>query len=188
MELDADGRVVPPTSCPNCGNPTVDLILNVAFTTIQEVVHPKHRYQCPRCGAAVLTHPDSFEPMGYMADMDTRRMRHRTHTFLEQLWHSSYITRNAAYNQLAAHLDIPPDQCHISWLHYNELVMARDYLRGRVADMKLNLRRCAKNRKRNQKRIEEQRQNELEYRKNARREIKRHIRKDKRSRVKFFHK
>lgn len=109
-----------PTQCDNCAS------LNIAFVGNEKLYGKPHGpwpycYLCSDCGAAVGCHPNTEIPLGRMADKKTRQLRARAHAVFDPIWRSQAMTRSEAYNMLARHLNIPPQDCHISQLNQAQL-------------------------------------------------------------------
>jgi len=72
-------------------------------------------YRCTGCKAYVGMHPFTNLPVGTLADEPLRYARKHGKEPFEKLWKSGKMTRDQAYEELAAHLDIEKNECHFGW-------------------------------------------------------------------------
>lgn len=97
--------------CTNCGG-TATYTTNAAVYGREYGAWP-FIWLCPVCGCYVGTHPGTNEPLGTLADAETRRARKLAHAALDPLWRDGQMTRSAAYAWLAQQMDLEADVCHI---------------------------------------------------------------------------
>lgn len=117
------GELLPPELCDNCCS------LNVKLTTNDRIYGRKYGawpyiYHCSDCDAAVGCHPNTYVPLGRMADRETRHLRAKAHESFDPLWRSGLMSRSDAYRWLARELEIENEACHISWLTKDQLRQA----------------------------------------------------------------
>lgn len=110
----------PPELCNACCSP------NVKLTTNDRIYGRKHNqwpyvYYCEDCGAAVGCHPNTYSPLGRLADKTTRHLRAKAHESFDVLWRSGLMKRSDAYRWLARELEIDGEACHISLLTQDQL-------------------------------------------------------------------
>lgn len=116
----------PPTKCDVCGSS------NVTCTT-NDVIYRKtygnwpYIYFCKECKSYVGCHPNTKNPLGFMANEVTRTKRKAAHAAFDSLWKEGYMTRGEAYRWLAERLEIPFKECHISQLSDDQLDKVIEY-------------------------------------------------------------
>lgn len=96
--------------CPYCG-------VKAEFVDSARVYRGKSYgmiYDCRPCNAYVGVHHGTANPLGTMADKETRVWRMRAHEAFDPLWKSNKMSRSAAYAEMSRRLGIPPEQAHIS--------------------------------------------------------------------------
>ncbi|MBN46250.1 MAG: hypothetical protein CMH23_07230 [Methylophaga sp.] len=104
-----------PEVCDACCSSNIELTTNDRIYGRTYGDWPKV-YFCNDCKAAVGCHPGTEIPLGRMADRRIRQLRAKAHKAFDQLWRSGAMSRAKAYQWLAGALQIPVDECHISWL------------------------------------------------------------------------
>lgn len=98
-------------------------------------------YFCEPCYAWVGCHKGTTKPLGIPATQDIRDARRKAHAVFDPLWQSIWKdlkassakngrkvpehygkgpARRSVYAWLAEHLNIPVDECHISWFNVDE--------------------------------------------------------------------
>jgi len=110
----AENKLEPPKRCDCCNS--FDVVLIAATKNKWPWV-----YLCNDCKASVGCHPDTYTPLGRMAGLNTRLMRRDAHRYFDELWKSGLMSRDLAYRWLAEQLQIPFENCHISWLTDKQL-------------------------------------------------------------------
>jgi hypothetical protein len=115
-----ENALPPPSNCDNCRSPNVELITNEKIYGRQLGKWP-YVYRCTDCNSTVGCHPNTFLPLGRMADKQTRLLRKEAHVAFDRLWREGLLSRSMAYRWLAEELGIPFDSCHISWLTKKQL-------------------------------------------------------------------
>jgi zinc-finger-containing domain len=105
-----------PVICPYCNAP--------ARLVTGEVIYPhrfdlfaKRFWSCGPCNAYVGTHAKSGEPLGTLANAETRSARMKAHAAFDPLWKSGAMTRTKAYQWLSKATGIPKATCHISMMN-----------------------------------------------------------------------
>ena len=109
-----------PETCDNCNSPNVDFVTNAIMYGKSRGDWPYICYCCD-CKASVGCHKETRNPLGFMADGETRALRRELHRAFDPLWTSGLMTRNSAYKWLAHELNLEPEYCHISWLTKQQL-------------------------------------------------------------------
>jgi hypothetical protein len=117
---DIQDALKPPTSCDNCRSFRVALVTNDKIYGRQYGKWP-YVYHCEDCNSTVGCHPNTFIPLGLMADRQTRLLRKEAHVAFDPLWRSGLMSRSRAYQWLAEELNIEFKDCHISWLNKRQL-------------------------------------------------------------------
>lgn len=115
----------PPSLCDNCCSANVRLTTNDRLYGRQYGQWP-YVYFCDDCNAAVGCHPNTYVPLGRMADKETRHLRAKVHESFDPIWRSGLMSRSDAYRWLASLLEIEYEACHISWLSKDQLKLARE--------------------------------------------------------------
>jgi len=110
------GKHNPGIKCPYCGRAA-------RLVTGYEIYIKSHDpdlctrwfWICTRCKAYVGCVGYSTEPLGELADAETRRERIHVHKVFDPLWkhHNSRMTRAEAYKWLANKLGMTEEECHI---------------------------------------------------------------------------
>lgn len=70
-------------------------------------------WACSPCGAWVGVHRRTNEPLGELADRETRQARMDAHDAFDPLWQSGRMSRGEAYLWLQEQLGLTPGECHI---------------------------------------------------------------------------
>lgn len=71
----------------------------------------------PTCDAYVGSHKNSQEPLGYLANKETRKWRMKAHAVFDPKWKfgsRKRKRRKIAYEKMQAEMNLPPDKAHIS--------------------------------------------------------------------------
>jgi hypothetical protein len=68
---------------------------------------------CRPCQAWVGCHAGTDEPLGTLADAETREWRKKAHAAFDPMWKSGPMTRAEAYRWLAGRLGVDQDECHV---------------------------------------------------------------------------
>jgi hypothetical protein len=111
-----------PTVCPNCGG-RVYLVHNSEVYNGQAYGVWPYVYACEDkvCGSYVGLHPNSYVPLGTLANRPLRNARRLAKEAFNPLWQGfkyaerRRMARTEAYTWLAQRLGIPKSQCHIAW-------------------------------------------------------------------------
>jgi hypothetical protein len=115
-------------------------------------------YYCDDCTAVVACHPNTYNPMGFMATSAVRRLRQKVHRLLDPIWENNFLSRSDAYDWLANQLSIAPSECHISHFNKSQLDLAisvlsvhakNDYIQFQRRKTKNDARRNARNDRQN---------------------------------------
>lgn len=111
----------------------------------------REAWVCDSCDAFVLCHVGVDNPVGYMAGEEIRALRKQAHSALDILWQERLMSRDRAYLWLAAQMNIPRTETHISWMTKAQLetvvALASEYYREHGD----NLRRRAEKKQANRK-------------------------------------
>jgi hypothetical protein len=110
-----------PTCCDCCGSKRIIFIKSER--KIKSSSWP-YIWFCQSCKASVFCHPETNNPLGYMADSKTRLLRRILHIKFDVIWKTGKLKRRDCYRWLALKLNISLDNCHISWLTPRQLKQA----------------------------------------------------------------
>lgn len=106
----------PVAPCPSCGGIKKELVNGKLIYPHRPDLAHKMFWRCADCDKSYVgCHPDTTVPLGTLADEETRRARCTAHNAFDQLWRSGLMKRREAYAWLAKALELPPEECHISW-------------------------------------------------------------------------
>ncbi|AUR88746.1 hypothetical protein NVP2117O_68 [Vibrio phage 2.117.O._10N.261.45.E9] len=105
-------RLLRPLKCDCCSSHKVALVNNRLLYRKSVGDWPLLWY-CFGCRAAVACHSGTDEPLGLMADRETRKARSNAHRAFDAVWKESSMTRREAYYWLRAQLGINIKECHI---------------------------------------------------------------------------
>ena len=115
--------------CPYCGKPAeyVDSkeIYGISYGMI---------YLCRDCCAYVGCHRGSKRPLGQLADADTRKWRHRSHSCFDWLWRKHYFSRGGAYHWLAEKMGLDVKLTHIGMFDVEQCQKVIDVSRKYLID------------------------------------------------------
>jgi hypothetical protein len=104
-----------PVSCHNCGPKTpVFLVPNKEIYGKPYGEWP-YAYLCENCESYVGLHKGTDIPLGTLADKETRECRKRDKKTFNVMMKELDLTKDRAYEILAAELDIPVSECHWGW-------------------------------------------------------------------------
>lgn len=113
--------IAPPLSCRYCGSA-------VRLRRHSDVYGRNHSewpllYCCLDCGARVGVHPQTFIPLGTLADKALRDLRQHVKQNLFFVIQAEKFdgSRGTAYRWLAYQLGIPVEECHFGWFDGDEL-------------------------------------------------------------------
>jgi hypothetical protein len=105
--------------CPYCGRDAV-LVKGTVIYPHRQDLYSRNFWQCAPCDAYVGTHRrnkkhklNGDEPLGRLANKELRREKVAAHAAFDPLWVTGAMPRRAAYEWLAAAIDVPFDECHI---------------------------------------------------------------------------
>ena len=70
----------------------------------------------PNCDHLVGCHKRTLQPLGRVADAETRRARRLTHALFDRLWTTRLMHRRAAYAWLRRRFGLPRDEAHIAMM------------------------------------------------------------------------
>lgn len=79
---------------------------------------------CRNCGATVGCHKYTEDPMGTMADSQTRKLRQQAHGEFDPIWKDGWLDRSRAYGRLSELMTIPAQDCHFSHMGPRQLRQA----------------------------------------------------------------
>lgn len=122
-----------PIKCDNCNHKNVVYVNNSVLYGRNCGNWPKIWY-CKNCNAAVSCHPNSHFPMGKMATETTRKARKRAHKHFDKLFNKHrFMSRTAAYKWLARAMNIPREECHMSYFNVEQceevVRLSKEYVR-----------------------------------------------------------
>lgn len=121
--LSKKGILQPPTRCDVCKS--VDIVFTTygSWPDTAPKATGKHYaknalYGCCKCGARVGVHRDMVNPLGYMADEETRWARAKYKTSFIELTKTHFgNNKDLAYYWLATVMELPPSKAH--WGMFN---------------------------------------------------------------------
>lgn len=99
-------------NCNYCGNSAVLATGKTIYPHIPNLAHLKF-WLCSPCGAYVGCHRGTEEPMGLLANGETRKWRQKAHAAFDPIWKRGGISRVIAYSRLAELMGLTKDECHI---------------------------------------------------------------------------
>lgn len=70
-------------------------------------------YLCKPCDAYCGVHKGTDKALGRLADAELRYWKKEAHKHFDAIWKEGYRERGKLYEQLANHLNIPIEYCHI---------------------------------------------------------------------------
>ena len=109
-----------PTHCHLCRS-KVNLVENKAIYGRNYGDWP-YSYLCEskQCGAYVGCHPDTYIPLGTLADKTTREARKKAKDAFNKIWLTDgFMSRKKSYKKLAELMGIPSKECHFGWFDYD---------------------------------------------------------------------
>lgn len=127
------GLLPPPVACDSCGRDTV------TYTTYNQWPDTSERaawsrwgdnrlYGCSACGARVGVHKGTNNPLGYMADRETRTARRACKpVFIEATQVVFHGNKNKAYAWLSKVMGLPPSKTHWAMFNATQCHEARDH-------------------------------------------------------------
>jgi hypothetical protein len=118
-----------PTRCDVCERTTVKLLaLRQGTTQYTRRKEWPYVYHCTSCGAECGLKTGTPLALGIMADATTRYWRKRAHTTMDKLWKARRgWSRAMVYNNLAAHMNIPPHQCHVGYFNIEQCMSVIEF-------------------------------------------------------------
>lgn len=112
-----------PTVCPYCDG-------RVIYTT-NDMIYGKqygdwpYVYMCVECQASVGVHPNTDEPLGYLADKRLKTLRKDCKAWFEKVWRSGILSRTEAYKWLATEMGMDRRNCHWGMFNADQCMEAR---------------------------------------------------------------
>jgi hypothetical protein len=109
-------------ACPFCKR-AAELVGGLVIYPHRPDLDEKKFWRCAPCGAYVGCHPGTTNPLGTLADAETRKERSATHAVFDPIWREQRIVagrlwrRGELYGWLATSLGISIEECHIG--HFN---------------------------------------------------------------------
>ncbi len=85
-------------------------------------------YYCSGCHASVGIHPYTNIPLGTLADSKTKTARKNTKAKFQEYMDNFDVSRNQAYEDLAAMMDIDKTTCHFGWFDVDDCMKAEEAL------------------------------------------------------------
>lgn len=125
--------------CQYCGNETKLVGGDVIYPHRSDLSNSKF-YLCEQCNAYVGTHKrpndDYYEPLGTLANEETRKARKEAHAVFDMLWRKDFMKRSEAYKWLAKKLNIPIEKCHIGSSDVNTCILITEISRAKLISVK----------------------------------------------------
>jgi hypothetical protein len=98
--------------CPECGSPSKCVRSEVVYGRSYGVwLYVCRRY--PECDTYCGTHRGTKQPLGDMANRETRELRKQVHAAFDPLWKTGRMKRDDAYQTLADAMRISIHECHV---------------------------------------------------------------------------
>lgn len=92
--------------------------------------------QCQDCGASVGCIPDTYEPLGFMASGEVRKLRRFAHAYFDDIWRAGFMSREVAKEWMREQLGLEVE-FHISHIKYTMLLrcieISKNYLEKKSA-------------------------------------------------------
>lgn len=121
-----------PVECNICGG-------KVIYTSNAKIYHREYgsgkMYFCTECGAYVGTHISRpKEAFGILGNAEMRSMKMKCHRLFDRQWENEptsrrkHLARRKAYEELAARLNIPVNECHFGYFDMDMLVKSYNLL------------------------------------------------------------
>lgn len=130
MHLQINGDQMPnielrnnPSSCDGCGSSRIRFYHLPKSKRLWPYV-----WACDLCGAQVGCHSGTKNPLGFMANKETRKLRADVHELLDRIWKSGWLSRARTYDWLAGMLELEQPTCHIAELTAAQLRAALDVI------------------------------------------------------------
>lgn len=112
-----------------------------------DIIYPRRRdlkslkfYFCEPCHAYVGTHKRAsdrfYEPLGTLANEETRKARSEAHAVFDILWRNKHMKRSEAYQWLAEKLSIPVEKCHIGSSDVKTCALITELSKIKLASLK----------------------------------------------------
>ena len=98
--------------CPYCGG-HAGLVTGVDIYPHRPALASRQFWKCAPCGAYVGCHPGTLKPLGRLANAELRSWKVRAHAAFDPHWRDRGMTRQQAYQWLAAELGLTQSECHI---------------------------------------------------------------------------
>ena len=109
------GKYNPDIKCPYCGKQAKLVTGYHIYRAHRPDLNEKWFWLCTPCKAYVGCIGYSTEPLGTLANYETRKERKRAHEMFDPLWKSknSRMSRTEAYKWLSNKLGLTTEECHI---------------------------------------------------------------------------
>lgn len=120
--------------CPNCKK-EVEWIPN-------EKVYGKRYgrsfmcYYCFDCDYYVGCHNNTREPLGTMADRETRQMRNECHKLFDRLWKENHFTRKQSYEWIQRKMGKTKNEAHIGMFSKKECIKLLKLIESKIHNYK----------------------------------------------------
>lgn len=121
-------------NCPQCGAPAVLVDGRVLRPDVRKF-HHRNFWTCPKCDVHVGCHKGTTEPLGTLADRETRQARLEAHEAFDRLWKFKVwnLDRPQWYAWLADKLGLTADECHIGRM---DREMCREVVKVSIAELR----------------------------------------------------
>jgi hypothetical protein len=83
----------------------------------------------PECDCYCGCHKGTSNPLGALADKETRELRKQVHAAFDPLWKSGLMARNEAYGKLADAMLIDFRECHVGMFNAMRCKAALDCIK-----------------------------------------------------------
>lgn len=105
--------------CPYCGSDANLVHGNAVYPHRPDLFNLKF-YQCKPCEAYVGCHKGTDNPLGILANKDTRMARSRAHMAFDPIWRSGKMARHEAYLKLSKFMGKEVSETHIGMFNNEE--------------------------------------------------------------------
>lgn len=97
-------------TCPYCRLPAI--LIKDSSAIYRKNYGPV--WMCRKCHARVGCHPGTTNPLGNLANRETREARNEAHRVFDFIWKSGKATRGDAYRWLMGVMGLHRRKCHIA--------------------------------------------------------------------------
>jgi len=118
-------------TCPYCGSETEYIDSSFVYGKSFGMI-----YICKPCDAYCGTHKGTNIALGRLANKELRHWKKEAHKYFDVIWKEGHEKRREAYRQLAKHLNIPADYCHIGMFAVEDCKKVVDWSKMILNDLR----------------------------------------------------